>query len=466
MEYGTPVAKTGTAAVGCAGRGENDGMGPRRTGGRRMGRHMPAAAVLAALLCGTAAGTETTLVLESWRDDDRSVWEEIIIPAFEAAHRGIAVEFRPDAPADYDAALDARLEEGTAGDLITCRPFDASLALHEAGHLADLDGLPGMERFPPAARSAWQTDDGSATFCVPVASVLHGFLYNREVFLALGLDEPGTEAEFFAALERIRRDGRWVPMAIGLGTPWTAAAMGYNNIGPAYWKGEEGRLALVAGRQTLADEPWVAPFRTLARWRRYLGEGYAARTYRESQDLFAEGRAAIYPAGSWEIAGFNARADFAMGAFAPPVRNVGDPCHVSDHIDMGIGLNAASPNRAAALVFLNWLASAQFASLHASALPGFFPLSDHAVETGDPLARTFLSWRRDCRPTIRFASRFLSRGTPGLERETWDAAAAAIAGTATAEELGARLQGRLEGRHGPRPRVPAGPAAGHHGTSD
>ena len=407
-------------------------------------------AVLAIAAFAASASAQTALVLDSWRDDDRSVWRERIVPAFEAAHPGIGLEFRASPPPDYQAALKARLAAGTAGDLITCLPFDSSLALYEAGHLVDLGDLAGMAHFSRASKSAWQTDDGSVTFCVPVASVIHGFLYNREAFRKLGLDVPETEAAFFAVLERIRADGTWVPMALGLRDRWEAATVGYNNIGPTYWKGEEGRRGLVAGRQALTDEPWVAPFRTLARWRGYLGEGYRTRSYRQSKRLFADGGAAIYPSGSWEIAGLEARSGFEIGAFRPPAREAGDTCHISDHMDMGIGLNAASPNVAAARVFLEWVASAGFASLYANALPGFFPLADHAVELDNPLARTFLSWRRECRLTIRFASRFLSRGTPNLERETWDAVVSVIAGTATAEELGARLQRGLAGWYPPQ----------------
>lgn len=82
--------------------------------------------------------------------------------------------------------------------------------------------------------------------------------------------------------------------------------MGYNNIGPNYWKGEEGRLALIKGEQKLTDPQWVAPYATLAKWGGYLGDGYEAQTYPDSQNLFTLGRAAVYPAGSWEISGFNA----------------------------------------------------------------------------------------------------------------------------------------------------------------
>ena len=56
-----------------------------------------------------------------------------------------------------------------------------------------------MANFSDVAKAAWQTDDGKTTFCVPMASVIHGFIYNKDAFDKLGLTPPKTEAEFFAA---------------------------------------------------------------------------------------------------------------------------------------------------------------------------------------------------------------------------------------------------------------------------
>ena len=399
------------------------------------------ATLLATTFLATAALAEdTTLTIESWRNDDLTLWQEKIIPAFEAANPGIKVKFTPSAPAEYNAVLNSKLEAGSAGDLITCRPFDASLAIYDDGHLADLSDLEGMGSFSDVAKSAWQTDDGSATFCVPMASVIHGFIYNKEAFAELGIEEPATEAEFFAALDKINEDGTYIPMAMGTNDQWEAATMGYNNIGPNYWKGEEGRLALIAGEQKLTDEPWVAPYRQLARWGDYLGGGYEAQTYPDSQNIFTLGRAAIYPAGSWEISGFNEQADFEMGAFKPPVQNAGDECYISDHTDIAIGLNAASPNADAAKTFLNWVGSEEFASLYANALPGFFSLSNHEVKMEDPLAQEFVSWRGECQSSIRSTYQILSRGTPNLENETWNASVSVIKGEESPEDAGLRLQ--------------------------
>ncbi len=409
------------------------------------------------LLCSTVIGTTTianaedvTLTIESWRNDDLSIWQDKIIPAFEAENPGIKVKFTPSAPAEYNAVLNSKLEAGSAGDLITCRPFDASLSLYDKGQLASLADLEGMKNFSDVAKSAWITDDGKNPFCVPMASVIHGFIYNADAFAELGIEVPTTEAEFFAALDKIKEDGSYLPMAMGTNDQWEAATMGYNNIGPNYWKGEEGRIALIRGEQKLTDEAWVAPYRQLAKWKDYLGDGFEAQTYPDSQNLFTLGRAAIYPAGSWEISGFNAQADFKMGAFFPPVQNAGDDCYISDHTDIGLGMNAATKNPEAAKTFLNWVGTSEFASLYANALPGFFPLSDAPVTLEDPLAQEFISWRGKCSSSIRSTYQILSRGTPNLENETWNASVAAIKGTETPEEAGARLQEGLASWYKPQ----------------
>jgi raffinose/stachyose/melibiose transport system substrate-binding protein len=410
---------------------------------------------LTALLLTTTLGSaamaqDVTITIESWRNDDLAIWQDTIIPAFEAQNPGIKVVFAPSAPTEYNAALNSKLEAGTAGDLITCRPFDASLSLYDAGHLADLSGLAAMANFSPVAKSAWQTDDASATFCVPMASVIHGFIYNADAFAELGIAEPTTEAEFFAALDTIKADGTYIPMAMGTNDQWEAATMGYNNIGPNYWKGEEGRLALIAGTTKLTDAQWVAPFATLARWKDYLGDGFEAQTYPDSQNLFTLGRAAIYPAGSWEISGFNTQAGFKMGAFPPPVQAAGDTCYISDHTDIGIGMNAKTANPEAAKAFLEWVGSAEFATMYANALPGFFSLNSTPVEMADPLAQEFVSWRGECQSTIRSTYQILSRGTPNLENETWNASAQVIKGAETPEAAGARLQEGLASWYAPQ----------------
>lgn len=402
----------------------------------------------AASIAMAGAASAGKLTIESWRNDDATIWKEKIIPAFNKKYPDIQVDFAPTAPKEYNAALNARLEGGTAGDLITCRPFDASLELFNKGHLVALNDLPSMANFSDVAKSAWTTDDGKSTFCVPMASVIHGFIYNKDIFKEVGVEPPKTEEEFFAVLDKIKANGNYTPLVLGTNDQWEAATMGFQNIGPNYWKGEEGRKALIDGSAKLTDKPYVDTLATLAKWAPYLGDGYKAQTYPDSQNLFGLGKGAIYAAGSWDISTFRAQ-NVNMGAFkAPPPAGASD-CYISDHTDIGIGLNAKSPNQEDAKKFLDWVGSEEFANIYANALPGFFPLSNAKVTLTDDVAQEFVNWRGTCKSTIRNSYQILSRGTPNLENEMWNVSAQVINGSMTPDAAAAQLEDGLKKWYAP-----------------
>jgi raffinose/stachyose/melibiose transport system substrate-binding protein len=405
-----------------------------------------AAVAVGAMATASSAGK---LTIESWRNDDAAIWKDKIIPAFTAKHPDITVEFAPTAPKEYNAALNAKLEGGTAGDIITCRPFDASLELFNKGHLAGLNDLPSMASFSDVAKSAWTTDDGKTTFCVPMASVIHGFIYNKDIFKEVGVEVPKTEEEFLAVLEKIKANGNYTPLVMGTNDQWEAATMGFQNIGPNYWKGEEGRRGLIEGKQKLTDKPYVDTLAALAKWSPYMGDGFKAQTYPDSQNLFGLGKGAIYAAGSWDISTFRAQ-KVNMGAFkAPPPAGASD-CYISDHTDIGIGLNAKSGNSAEAKMFLDWVGSDEFSNIFANSLPGFFPLSNAKVQLTDDVAQEFVSWRGTCKSTIRNSYQILSRGVPNLENELWNVSAQVLNGSMTPDAGAKQLQDGLDKWYKPK----------------
>ena len=144
------------------------------------------AATAAALVCSGLASAGT-LTIESWRGDDKKLWDETLLPAFTKANPSITVKFLTTTPNEYNAAVNARFIAGSAGDLITCRPFDLSLNMFKTGNLDNIASLPGMGNFPGSAKAAWSSDDGKATFCMPMASVIHGYFYNKKIFADMGL---------------------------------------------------------------------------------------------------------------------------------------------------------------------------------------------------------------------------------------------------------------------------------------
>ena len=391
------------------------------------------------------AQNKVRLTIESWRNDDLKIWRDTILPAFAKKHPEIEIVFSPIVPTEYNAVLDAKLKAGTAGDLITCRPFDKSLDIFKAGKLEALNDLPGMENFSELAKAAWSTDDGKTTFAVPMASVIHGFLYNKTIFKELGLSVPTTEQEFLAVLEKIKQNGKYAPLVMGTKDQWESATMGYQNIGPTLWNGETGRKGLIHGTAQYNQGGFLAAFEALAKWKPYLPEGYEALAYPDSQNLFAQGRGAIYPAGSWDISVFrqmNPKLDF--GAFAPYTFAGKDKPVIDDHPDIAMGINAASKNKDAARTFLQWVATEEFAQLYANALPGFFPLANVKYTLSDPVAEEFASWVTKDPTSFRCSYQILSRNAnPNNENDLWNACAQVLNGSMTPQQAADFVQKNL-----------------------
>jgi raffinose/stachyose/melibiose transport system substrate-binding protein len=384
-----------------------------------------------------------TVIIESWRNDDADAWNDKIIPAFNAQHPDIEVVFQATIPAQYSASISAKLEGGNAGDLITLIPFDASLKLFNRGWLASLNDLGGLDNYPQVAKDAWSTDDQSDLFGVPMASVSHGFMYNKDIFKELGLSVPKTESEFFSVLEKIKSDGNYIPLAIGTADTWAISTMGFQNIGPNYWEGEKGRKGILTGDEKFTDDHYVSLFETLGKWSNYMADGYQAQTYPDSQNLFTLGDAAIYPTGSWEIFTFSQNADFEFSAFAPPTRDGQSNCFIDDHTDIGIGLNSKAKNPEEAKVFLEWLTGAEFAEIFANEVPGFFPLHSHSISVNDPVAKEFISWKDTCDTTIRNSYHIVGRGEPNLESVLYEVVSGVVNGTVTPAEAAERAEASL-----------------------
>ncbi len=413
-------------------------------------------AVIPLVLSISAAATE--LVIETWRVDDAALWKDKILPKFQAKYPDITVRLDPVASATYSQTLLTRLQQGKGGDLITCLPYEQSLTLFQKGYLLDLTEFPGMENFPSFAKAAWQTDTGAQVFCLPIASVIQGFYFNVDIFKELGLTAPKTRDEFFAVLEKVKADGRYLPLALAAHDNWVVSELGFQNIGPNYWRGEDGRMALVEGKARFTDPQYVAVFDELARWQPYLGSSPAEMTEAQAVEAFAGGKAAMIVAGSWTITQFTGKVNF--GVFPPPVATSGDPCYFTDHTDIGIGINAASKNKVAAQKLVEWMASAEFAELFSNAVPGFFSLSNHFFELKDPVASAMMGWRDSCDSTIRVAAQFLSRGEPSLTTELSEVSQAVVFGQMTPLAAAERLQQGLLAWYKPQQQaIAATPAA-------
>ena len=374
------------------------------------------------------------LRLESWRKDDQMFWEQKLLPVFHQRHPELQVTFAPENPLEYDSRLDAKLRFDSlldtkltsrkAGDLIFCRPFDGSLRLHERKQLAPLpESLLGA--FSAQARRPWTSDDGKSTYCVPVAQVIHGVFYNKSLLAELGARPPATVPEFFALLELSRNHSTHTPLALGLADMWESTQVVFTGAGPNFWAGEKGRQNLLQGHARFTDTGFTDAWRFMAGLKPYLPASPHMVANSDAQTLFGKGLALLFPSGSWDLpylryTRFSHHSEpIDLGVFRFPVKDPSQRCQVSVHPDFGIGMNAESPHKEAAMQFLRWLGTAEFAQLLTDHLSGFYSLSRHPVTVSDPVGQEMLSWRQQCDETIRLNAERLNRVWPSLEDELW-----------------------------------------------
>jgi raffinose/stachyose/melibiose transport system substrate-binding protein len=414
-----------------------------------------AAVVVAAVgisLAGCSTGTggdgdTVTITFGNWRTEDATLWEQNVIPAFEESHPGIKVTYQPTDTNDYNAAIASQIESGTGPDVIMCRPFDVNRGWIEAGYFDNLKDLKAISNFTPTALAAWQGADGDP-YCVPIASVLAGFYYNKAIFSELGLKVPTTMAEFTALLQTIKDNGKYKPLALGSADGWQLSYNVLDSIGPNYWKGEDGRLGLIDGSKKLTDPDFVAAFQAFADLKQFLPEGYQSITYEDQMQLFTLGQAAIMADGSWDVTAAT-QTGLDVGVFAPPVVNAGDQRYLQEMPDQGVGLNAASKNKAAATEFLEWLGSTDFQKIYVDKVPGFFSMGTEPVEYTNPLAQAFADLKTDALLTPRLQLDRLSAGNPPLDDNTWAVLQTILNDGVSAEDATKKLQTDLDSWYTP-----------------
>ena len=381
-----------------------------------------------------------TLTLETWRGEDVSVWQENILPHFFQNHPGTQINIKATSAVAYDQSMLQSIPSGTAGDLITCRPFDRALELFYSGPLVDITDMPELRRYRDHNKIAWTTYYADRVYCMPVASVMTGFFYNTRIFKELQLKPPKTEEELWAVLQTIQRSGKYLPLAFGSKDAWQSAQVLLAGMGPNHWKGEHGRLNLIKGRAKFTDLAYVDAWRALARLGDFLPKHHTEIGESEARDLFLSGRAAIYPAGSWEIRFLSDHPKEVFDVFAPPPKSQAQHCYVLSHFDQGIGINLRSPHQQQARQFLRWLSTPEFSQRLANQLHGFIPLSNFPLEVSSPLVNEMLSWTKRCDTSIRINSQFLNQSWPEMETEMWSMSVKVLRHEITPEAAAEHIQ--------------------------
>jgi len=380
------------------------------------------------------------LTLGGWRTATGRMNQ--LLAEFNQDHPGITIRFDPSESAEYDSALNAQLEADTAPDLFYLRSFSTSRALFEKGYVTPLGDLPGLrQHFDPAVLAAWATDDGTP-YGVPFTATSHGIYYNQEIFEKLELKVPQNWDELLVTA-RTLQDFGITPFANGTKAEWTAAETIFMNLAPSFIGGREGRMAYLSGDRCFNDASMVSAFRAVQDLAPFFPDNHELLGYVDSLQLFVQGKAAMWLSGSWDIPYFEeAEPDFGWSVFAvPPPAD--QPGCVTFHLDVGIGLNAASSHKEEAKVFLTWMTQPAFGALLGNEMPGFFPMHRNPPALENAHANAFLELNQGRQTDIRFVWEALREGSPSAYTLIQSGTLGILRGEQTPREAADALQAGL-----------------------
>lgn len=400
-----------------------------------------------ALFAGGSSGAEegkAKLVFTSWRTEDIERMNRIN-KVFMDANPDIIVDFQPIKDTEYDAQLKSSLETGVAADIVFLRSYDSGRQIWDTGKLLPLDDVvPALADFPPAARGAWSTDDGTM-YAVPSVGVTHGIYYQKDIFDKYDLVAPETWDEFIAVCETLKDNGEMV-FAQGTKEGWPLYEVIFSGLGANFYGGEQARQDLMAGNVKLTDPQFVKAFEKMNELQPFFPKDYQAIDYVSMQQLFGTGQAAMFIGGSWEIGIFEdlGSGEDAIGWFAPPVENAGDQLSYCFHVDAGIGLNKDSKNMDAAKRYIAWTAGPEYAQLLMDELPGFFGYTPGDYAISNSLANDMIAAANGADVTVRTVWEKLSAQSPSGNILMWEALIDMYNGVKTPAEAAAHVQKGLD----------------------
>ncbi len=226
------------------------------------------------------------------------------------------------------------------------RPWIANPALTASGF--------DMDDFSTATIQAATGPDGRVNV-LPLNQDLFVLFYNREMFDQAKLAPPKTYAELMEAAERLTDKARGVYGFTGRGLK-NANVVLYDNI----LLGWDQETVSADGKTLLTDSPAAIEAATWYQkmMRDFAPQGSVGYNWSECQTTFGQGRAAMW----WDGIGFSAplvdpakskivgKVGFAPIPMGPKAQ------HSATFID-GIGIPAASKNKTAAWLYVQWATS-------------------------------------------------------------------------------------------------------------
>jgi raffinose/stachyose/melibiose transport system substrate-binding protein len=343
--------------------------------------------LLTALMLFVSAHAQT-LDMWSWRTEDVEAYERIL-----ESYQG-SVNFEAFLNTEYNTLVSTSLQADEAADVVQTRSYGGVMDWIDGGYLLPLD-VDALANYSPTALDAVRSRENGQVYGVPFAIQVLQMYYNKAIFAELDLEVPTTWDEFIAVNEAIAAAG-YIPMALTGRDAWMLPIF-HSVIGAGTYGGNAFVEGILSGETTFEDPAFVESLQAIKDLQPFLPPDVTAVSYTDTQNLFINELAAMFPGGSWEGAFFlDQNPDLDLGVFAVPAKGT-DEQLVSWFVDGAWAVTTSADDEESALEFVNWLGSPEFGQMFTDELAQISPIA--GVTPTDPLLNDIVTlWNEASTP--------------------------------------------------------------------
>jgi raffinose/stachyose/melibiose transport system substrate-binding protein len=351
-----------------------------------------------------AAGSVTLKFLSASpdRQSGTGLVEQLIIDQYMRENPQVKIEVEALQDEPYKQKFKAYVAGNELPDIFHVWSYGAFFKpLMDGGYAAELNPEDYRNYKYLATALDGFTDSAGKLYGLSKAADFYVVYYNKKIFADNGVPVPATFEELVSAARKLRAAGI-SPCAMNGKDEWAIGSL-FNDV---YYK-EEGSsdlindVSLTKGKFT--DQPALKKsadyFKQLMDVQ-FFQNSFSSADYGAARNLFIQGRTAMYYMGSWEV---GLQSDSSMPSeftgnvsafrFPPSASSKGKAADLLGAFGGGYAVSSSSPNKEAAIQFLNYLMHPDNWAKLAWQRGGSFPsqdISDYTTGSETPLQLTLI----------------------------------------------------------------------------
>ncbi|MHB0896669.1 MAG: ABC transporter substrate-binding protein [Spirochaetales bacterium] len=315
--------------------------------------------ILLALLALAGTAQAQKLELYYYKQENQDGLKKLVAQ-FVSENPGITIDMLI-VPNDADATMSARAAQGKLPDILQMQSYSRVQEYAEKGYLVDLTKQPVLGKVVDSAKPS-VTWNGKY-WGLPMDFAGIGIIYNKAIFAKYGIQPPATYRDLERICRTLRTNGM-TPFAGLLKENWSMGhfitlvhtnLLAEKNIPVAKFIAD-----MNAGKTSYGVVDTDKLFSIIDFYRANMDKNAEEWNWNEQQAAFAEGKAAMMVQGLWSYGaaiGTNPSLDCGFVPF--PVFNDAKMNKFYADVDscFGVSAQSAPDKKAAALKFLEWLAT-------------------------------------------------------------------------------------------------------------